>query len=420
MAKKIFLMILVLAFVGLGIFVFMRYKEAADAKEKSANQKREAAPPVVNVVDVKRMDLVDERIYSGTTQPWSSFSLDPEVSARLLKLNFDIGDAIKRNDLIAQLEDTEFVESVRQAEADLEVAKARFAEATELSKLRHSEYERQALLLDGNATSISEFEAAESAMKVQDATARQCEASILNCEAKLASAKVKLGHTKITANWTSGSNLRHVGDRYVDEGALVSPGKPLLTIIEIDRIKAKIQIIERDFRFLKVGQVAEITTDAFPGKVFKGTVSNISNELSENTRNVTAIVEIPNKDIVLRPGMFVRVRIVLGEHKNAQTLPPNAIVNKNNQNGIFVVGHGTNLAKFIPVTTGFSNRNQVEILTPENITEKVVTIGNHLLENGKPLVISELSRLQMAEKLAEEAAAKEAAQPANTAAGDKK
>ena len=419
MGKKIVLLALIAGFAAIAVFAWQRYQESVKEEERKA-QKRPEEAVVVNVVKAEHVTMLDERVYSGTTQAWSSFDIDPEVSAKLVSLKFDIGDKIKKGDLIAQLDDSNYNQAVRQAEAELEVAKAKDVEVKAMLKLRKSQYDRLKLLHDRNATSDSEFENAESAMKVQEAALIQSEANIQNCEARLAAAKVKLDDTKIFAEWNSGSDIRHVGDRYVDEGSLVSPGKPILKIIEIDRIKARIPIIERDFRFLQVGQQAEVTTDAYPGVKFAGTVEMISNELAESTRTVVAILSIPNMDFRLRPGMFVRVRIVLSEHRDTQTIPPNAILTRNDQRGVFILDSADQTAEFVPVKTGLEDRTRVEILSPKfNDNDLIVTVGNHMLETGKKAEVSQLSRLHMAESMAAEAAKneKQSAQPA--AAQDK-
>ena len=412
MGKKIVLLALIAGFAAIAVFAWQRYQESVKEEERKA-QKRPEDAVVVNVVKAEHVTMLDERVYSGTTQAWSSYDIDPEVSARLVSLKFDIGDQIKKGDLIAQLDDSNYEQAVRQAEAELEVAKAKDVEVKAMLKLRKSQYERLQLLHERNATSDSEFENAESAMKVQEAALIQSEANIQNCEARLAAAKVKLDDTRIFADWNSGSDIRHVGDRYVDEGSLVSPGKPILKIIEIDRIKARIPIIERDFRFLQVGQRAEVTTDAYPGVAFEGTVEMISNELAESTRTVVAILSIPNLDFRLRPGMFVRVRIVLSEHRDTQAIPPNAILTRNDQRGIFMIDPTDQTAMFVPVKTGLETRNRVEILSPVfKDNDLIVTVGNHMLETGKSVEVSQLSRLHMAENLAAEAAKKENLKPA--------
>ena len=113
---------------------------------------------------------------------------------------------------------------------------------------------------------------------------------------------------------------------------------------------------------------------------------------------------IPNIDFRLRPGMFVRVRIVLSEHKNTQAIPPNAILTRNDQRGVFMIDPTDQTAMFVPVKTGLETRNRVEILSPVfKDNDLIVTVGNHMLETGKEVEISQLSRLHMAENLAAEA-----------------
>ena len=187
MGKKIVLLVLIVAFAAIAVFAWQRYQESVKEEERKAQKKPEDAV-VVNVVRPERVTMLDERVYSGTTQAWSTFDVDPEVSAKLVSLKFDIGDQIKKGDLIAKLDDSNYLQSVLQAEAELEVAKAKALEVNAMKALRHSEFERQKLLHESNATSYSEYESAEIAMKVQDAAAAQSDANIKNCEARLAAA----------------------------------------------------------------------------------------------------------------------------------------------------------------------------------------------------------------------------------------
>ena len=103
--------------------------------------------------------------------------------------------------------------------------------------------------------------------------------------------------------------------------------------------------------------------------------------------------------------MFVRVRIVLSEHRDTQTIPPNAILTRNDQRGVFILDSSDQTAEFVPVKTGLETRTRVEILSPVfKDNDLIVTVGNHMLETGKSVEISQLSRLHMAESMAAEAA----------------
>ena len=128
MGKKIVLLALIAAFAAIAVFAWQRYQESVKEEERKA-QKRPEDAVVVNVVKAEHITMLDERVYSGTTQAWSTFDIDPEVSAKLVSLKFDIGDKIKKGDLIAQLDDSNYDQAVRQAQAELEVAKAHNARA---------------------------------------------------------------------------------------------------------------------------------------------------------------------------------------------------------------------------------------------------------------------------------------------------
>ena len=100
----------------------------------------------------------------------------------------------------------------------------------------------------------------------------------------------------------------------------------------------------------------------------------------------------------------MRVRIVLSEHRNTQAIPPNAILSRNDQRGVFIIDQTDQTAKFVPVKTGLETRTRVEITSPVfRDDDLIVTVGNHMLETGKSVEISQLSRLHMAENLAAEA-----------------
>lgn len=397
MAKKISIAAALLLFAALAAFTAYRYFFPTQKEEKKSSAP--LGEPIVNVVLPERGDIVDDRRFSGTLLPWSSFDIDPEVSGRLLNLYFDIGDTIRRGELIAKIDDVPYVQAVKEAEAGLEVARAKYREAVDLTKFYLSEFRRVEKLQANQAISYSDYEKAESNLKVQEAKKAQYEAEIKSCEAQLISAKRDLSNTTIKADWATGSELRHVGERYVDAGALLSTGKPILKIISIDKIKARIQIIERDFRFFRLGQEAEIMPDAFPGEVFRGVISMMSNELSESTRTLAAQITIPNEDYRLLPGMFIRVRIILSEHKNAQLLPPSALVNVGNRQGVFTFDPKTRVVRFVPVKIGIALRDKVEILEPE-LRLPIVTVGNHLLKDGSKAIVSALSQEAMNARLA--------------------
>ncbi len=397
MKKQISWTIFILVLAGLGVLTAWRVREAL-AEIDARNHRQESTPPVVvNMVMPRTMTLYDERYFSGSTRAWSSFDVEPKVAGKLEKLTVDIDSVLHRGDLIARIDDTEYVQSLNQAEANLELARAQYDESRIVSDLRETEFKRQRELFEAKATTKAQFESAESALKAQRAVEKMRLAEVRRQEALCASARLKVGDCTISAHWESGSDQRYIAERYLDEGTLLAVGKPIVRIIEIDRIKVHIPVIERDYRFLREGQAVEITVDAKPGKIFTGKISNIANALSENTRNAWVVIAVPNDALELRPGMFARARVVLAKHDNATVVPVDAILTKDGRPGLFTFDRETRQARFVPVETGLAAGRFIEIVSPAGLTAPVITVGNHLLENGTPVEISELSRSQLLE-----------------------
>lgn len=394
MIRKFFVFLCVLAVLGLAAFTVYRYRELKN-KESGRKSKRERGALAVNMVLPERRTMRDERRFSGTALAWSDYDISPKVSGRLVRLTCDIGDVVKRGALIAKIDDTEYIQQERQAAANLDYAMAKQKEAEGLAATSRNEFERQKQLRASNAISESVYEQAESDLVSAEAALEMCRAEVKRCQALLDNAKLKLSDTQILAEWNDEGETRHVGTRYVDEGTLLSVGTPIVSIVELNRVKAYIQIIERDYPLIREGQKAEITTDAYPGVFFEGTIDHIGNTLSDKTRSAVAVITMKNADLRLRPGMFLRAKVILGTHENVQTLPLNALIQKDDVQAVFRFENGK--AVFTPVRTGLTDGERVEILSPE-IRTPVVTVGNHLLTDGREIVMSELSRLEMANR----------------------
>jgi multidrug efflux pump subunit AcrA (membrane-fusion protein) len=97
-------------------------------------------------------------------------------------------------------------------------------------------------------------------------------------------------------------------------------------------------------------------------------------------------LEAPNPEYLLKPGMFVRVQVEFARREDATLVPLTALVRRNGKEGVFIVDIGNLKARFVPVTTGIINGELAEITEPQ-ISGLVVTMGNHLLEDGSDIVL---------------------------------
>jgi len=234
--------------------------------------------------------------------------------------------------------------------------------------------------------SESQIDAAESEFKTQQAKLEVAVAQLSQKKAALKIANIRLSYAQIQVTENNTAGYRVVGERFVDEGAMLAPNTPIVSILDIGKLIAAIHVIERDYPKIQLGMEAIISTDAFPGHTFNGKVIRIAPLLKEKSRQARVEIEIPNAQKLLKPGMFVRVHIQFDEHENVTVVPIAAIVKRNGTQGVFLADLKEQKARFVPVTVGIVNSVQAEVLDPP-ITGSVVTLGHHLLEDGSLIIL---------------------------------
>ncbi len=327
--------------------------------------------------------------FSGTLIPKSQFIVAPKVSGKLKKLHVNIGDRVFRGQMVAQLDDEEYLQQVAQAEADLKVARANLEEARNSLELARKELERAETLHKKGILSDAQFDSARAQFQAQEARFKVAEAQVSNREAALETAKVRLSYTKIIATWETGSDVRYVGERFVDEGALLSVNTPIISIIEIQPITAVIYATDKEYFRIKVGQNVTVNSSVFPEKKFQGKVVRLAPLLKETSRQARVEVDIENEEGLLKPGMFVNAEIEFGRRENAKIVPFSAIVSRGNSQGIFIVDKENKKAIFKPVKIGIIEGEKAEILEPSDISGSVVILGQHLLQDGMGVILPE-------------------------------
>lgn len=348
---------------------------------------RFAKPAVaIEIADVRHETIQDVGQFTGSLYAKSQFVVVPKVSGRLVRLFVNVGDRVKRGQLIAQLDDEEFRQQVERAKADLEVAKANLAESQSALAIAKRDFDRAKSLSEGQILSQSKLDAAEAAYNAAVAKEKISRATVMSRETSVQTAQLNLSYTEIKATWESGEGTRVVGERFVDEGSILRANDPIVSILELSSITSVIHVIERDYFKVRQGQEAIITTDAFPGKTFTGQIARIAPMLKEQSRQARVEIEIPNPDELLKPGMFVRVEIQFDKVENATVIPMAALTTRNEQKGVFVADIQNKTAQFVPVTIGVTNNELVQIVEPQ-ISGSVVTLGQHLLEDGASIIL---------------------------------
>ncbi len=386
MKNKTWLILLPLLLIAglIGWQVYDRLQETGGGSKA----KKEASRPIpVEVADIEIGDIELRRTFSGTLQAYTEFVVAPKVSGRIEQIDVDLSDIVSRGQVVARLDNDEYVQAVRQAEADLAVAKANLAEAESLLKIAARELERVEQLRKKGVSSESQRDTAKADQLAKAAHVEVTRAQVSRAQAELETARIRLGYTQVKADWGSGSEQRVVAERYVDEGETVSANAQLLRIVELNPMKAVFFVTERDYARLQPGQRANLTTDAYPGESFDAGIVRISPVFRENTRQARIELKVENPDRRLKPGLFVRVDVVLERDESVVIVPEQALAKREGQDGVFVIDAAGRQVSWRPVTIGIRHAQRVEI-AGEGLEGRVVVLGQQLLDDGSTIAIA--------------------------------
>jgi RND family efflux transporter MFP subunit len=374
--------ILILALIGLGWMVVDRLTE--DDSPQAPQGEGRPAPVAVAPFERGRIEL--RRVYSGTLEARSQFVVAPKVGGRIEQLTVDLSDTVQRGQVVAVLDDAEFVQAVEQARADLAVADANIVEAENALEIAERELERVTSLNERGVASESQLDAAKASQLAKTAAVQVAKAQAERARAALESANIRLGYTRVTANWSDPDNERVVSERFVDAGETVTANTPLIRIIDLHPINGVIFATENDYARLRVDQPVALTTDAYPDRVFTGKISRIAPVFRVTSRQARIELDIFNEDHALKPGMFIRAEVILDVEEDATIVPVEALVNRADTTGVFVINEDGKTVSWRPVKTGIRDAGRVQVLG-EGLAGQVVTLGQQLIGDGSKVTI---------------------------------
>jgi HlyD family secretion protein len=296
--KKAIVVVIVLLLAGVGGYAFFRRENGSGPKYRKAK--------------LDRGDVVATVSATGTLSAVTTVNVGSQVSGIIAKLHADFNSAVKKGQLLAELDPTPFQQSVDQRRADLEKSKVELRNA-EISLTRAKNLFKQQLL------AASELDAAQTN---RDSAA----ASVEQSQAALRQAETNLSYTKI-ASPIDGV----VVTRSYDVGQTVAASFQAPVLFSIAQDLTKMQVLtnidEADVGRIQNGQVANFTVDAFPDITFKGSVSQIrlSPQIVQNVVTYPVMLDVPNLDLRLKPGMTANVLVPVDSRPNALRAPNAAL-----------------------------------------------------------------------------------------------
>ena len=326
-----------LAFLSAGLLASCSSSSSSKAtEEQSADTVRlvEVAP-----AEMRALSLSEE--FTAQLEAKVVNNITAQAGGRLKQLLVKVGDRVGAGQAVARMEATQ----AAQAQIQLADAKTNFARMDELYKV--------------GGVSKAQWEQAKSAVD-----------------------QAKLAYGNAAENTVLRSPISgFVTAKNYDNGDMTSPQLPVVVIQQIAPVKAVIGVSEQYYSFLKKGAAATLSVDALGEETFSGVVTNIFPTLDPVTHTVSTEIEVANKDLKLRPGMYARVHLDFGT-KEALTVPDKAIVRQAGSGARYVYVFSGGKAVYRAVELGQQQGDLYEVVSGLNAGDQVIISAPSNLKNG--------------------------------------
>ncbi|MEZ5659269.1 MAG: efflux RND transporter periplasmic adaptor subunit [Burkholderiaceae bacterium] len=299
-----------------------------------------ARPTAVTVTKSVGRNIEDQVTAVGTLLAAQSVLIKPEIAGRIDSIRVADGQSVAAGDELFRLDRSVIEAEFAQARAELGLARANLKRTTNLAS--------QAF--------------------VSERSRDEARSNVEVLEARLQVVQARLDKTRIRAPFDG-----VIGLLQVDLGDYVQAGTPLVRLDDLTSLKLDFRVPERLFSRLRRGQPIRVGFDAYPGRDFDAEVETIDARLDDGGRSVIIRGRIANDHRLLRPGMFARARLVLGQRVDAVMVPEAVIVP--DAEGQFVYRVNDGKARRIPVRLGARQEGMVEVLEGLAIGDTVVLAG---------------------------------------------
>ncbi|MGH8135497.1 MAG: efflux RND transporter periplasmic adaptor subunit [Steroidobacteraceae bacterium] len=329
-----------------------------DNAGKDGKGAKDVVPAVpVEVAATRRAEMA--AVYTGTAPIESERKafVMPKVKGEIRHVLADEGQRVREGQILARLDGDQLRLEVALAEATMRKLERDYARNTEL--------QAKGLI---SAVSIDnlryELEAAKASWEL---------------------ARLQLSYTDIRSpiagTVTQRLDVVKVGNTVTPVGGVIESADSALFVVEdLDSLILRVNVPERELAKLKVGQVAELSFDAVPGRAFAGSIALISPYVDAGTATFGVRIRVTETGGLLRPGMFARVAIIYERKLDALQIPRTALLDGDGPPKVFVVKDGKAAER--PVQLGLSNGAFVEVVTGLKDGEQVVVVGQAAVKPG--------------------------------------
>lgn len=356
---RLAIMALVLAVLGGLLYGFNWYRQRAIQQFFASNR----PPPVpVEVATAELVQVPRSLAAIGTVAAVREVTVATEVPGTVAAIEFQSGDTVKARQPLVRLDD-------RFERAELAALQAQ-------QRLAAQALERAETLRQRNVTSQVNLD--------------QARAQLDQLNANLQRAQVAIDRKQVLAPFDG-----ELGLRQVDPGQFVSAGAPVATLTDLGRLHVNFSLAEQARADARRGLAVEIRSDAFPGRVFAGTVSAVEPQVDPGTRAIRLQAVMDNPERLLLPGMFADVTVVLPPDPAAVTLPETALIATLYGDSVFLVrekaaqtGPPALAVERVLVRAGVRFAGQVAIASGVAAGDRAVISGQNRLSDGAAVTMA--------------------------------
>ena len=340
----------------------------------------------VETVRVARGTLEQTIQLSGDVIAGRSVRLFGQIPDRLTNVLVDVGDPVRRGQVLARIRDEGVQAGVDQIEANLRASRVTVANLRD-------EYNRSQRLFEAGAVSSQTLESLRTRLEAAEAQQEQLDAA-------LSAAQASSQNATITAPFEG-----VIAERYLEAGDLAGPGLPVFRIVNMNTVRVTTDLSQERLGQVRVGMVARVNVSSYPGEVFEGEVINIAPVLDPMTRMTKIEVGLDNLDGRLKAGMFAKINLVVSSVEGAILIPIDALIEEfrylTNTPSTSAGAAGTGAAmleadvyvadgdsaRLRKIRIGIVGTEMVQVTGGLEVGEEVITVGKYQVSDGAPITI---------------------------------
>jgi membrane fusion protein (multidrug efflux system) len=387
--KKPRLGLAVFAVVGIIVLVLVgvRINQGIKSRGQAVSQMdlRPRIDPIsVQVELVSRGTVEEVAVLSGSLEPCYQVDVSPRRAGRLASVAAEVGQRVKPGDVLAVMEHDDLLLQEQQSLAALAASRGSLKRAQAQRDRVQADYERIKRLYEERAATQQELKNVQNQLEEANIQLEIAKAQLDQAEANYALLQLQLSQAVIEAPVEG-----VVMELHAVPGSQVGANSPLAAIAGIDPIEVVFFISERDIGRVHSDQELTVYVDAFPDRAFPGAVARLGAAIEPRTRTLQVRGRLPNEGLLLRPGMFARVELVMARAEEVLTIPREALMTSTTGYYVYVAKDGT--ARMQTIQIGLQGAEQVQVIAGLQEGDAVITVGQQRLQDGRPIRVIDVS-----------------------------